>query len=330
MRFRELRRIVQTIVLAGLPAAGCTSLYSSDCVERHDESIEIPEPAEPSMQLKIESCRRDVDACTDLCLSAMQKAGLGGSYVACEVTFRDKKTVVDLVYDVTTGGPNCPVDGRRPAGLAALRGTSADSEAGAWLAHAAWLEAASVHAFVHLANELAGHGAPDTLVRAALAAAADEVRHTELMTRLALRHGGRPVPPEVALPPVRGLADIAIENAAEGCVRETWGAIVALWQSHTALDPVARATFAAIARDELRHAQLAWAVDAWCAPRLDDADRARVVAAREHAMRELMTAPEPITILAIGLPDADQVRDLLSRTAALLWSSQVGGRTWHA
>jgi hypothetical protein len=332
VRFRELRAALQSIVIAGLPAAaGCTSLYSSDCIERKDKTIDIMEPAAPALQLKIEACRRDVDACNDLCVAAMEQVSLFTYPIDCDVTFQSASTKVYVVYDEYNGGANCPVDGRRPAGLVTPRNLHAGSEAGAWLAHAAWLEAASVHAFVHLANELTSHGAPEALVRAAMVAAADEVRHTSMMTALALRHGGRPPAPEVVLPSGRSLAELAIENAAEGCVRETWGAIVALWQSRTAVDPVARATFAAIARDELRHAALAWAVDRWATPLLTDEDRARVELAREQAVRELMDAPDPVTIAVLGLPDAKDVRGLLSRSAVLLWNSQaVGGRSWDA
>lgn len=325
-----MRRVLQSIVIAGLPAtSGCTSLYS-DCVDRVDKTIEIQEPADPSLQLKIENCRRDVDACNDLCVAAMEKAGLFASPVDCDVSFEASSTKVVVVYDEYNGGANCPVDGRRPAGLVTPRGLRADSPAGAWLAQAAWLEAASVHAFVHLANELAEHGAPEALVRGALVAAADEVRHTTMMTRLAMRFGGYPPAPDVVLPGRRSLAELAVENAAEGCVRETWGAIIALWQARTAHDTVARATFATIARDEMRHAALAWAVDRWATPLLDDDARRRVVDAREQAARELLDAPDPVAIAALGLPNAAQVRGLLTRSAVSLWNPQAGGRPWHA
>ena len=49
---------------------------------------------------------------------------------------------------------------------------------------AAWLEAASIPAFIYLARELDLHGAPSGLARAALAAARDEIRHARVMYRL--------------------------------------------------------------------------------------------------------------------------------------------------
>ena len=260
----------------------------------------------------------------------MEKAGLFASPIDCDVTFTASSAKVVVMYDEYNGGANCPVDGRRPPGLVTPRGLRATSPAAAWLAQAAWLEAASVHAFVHLANELTGHGAPPRLVRGALVAAADEVRHTTMMTRLAMRFGGYPPAPEVVLPTHRSLADLAVENAAEGCVRETWGAIIALWQARTAHDTVTRATFAAIARDEMRHAALAWAVYRLATPLLDDDARARVAHARAEAVRELANASDPVTIAALGLPNAAEVRGLLTRSAVSLWNPQAGGPSWHA
>jgi hypothetical protein len=115
---------------------------------------------------------------------------------------------------------------------------------------------------------------------------------------------------EVTLPEQRSLEAIAIENAAEGCVRETWGAVIALWQTNTAADPEVRAVFAQIAKDEARHAALAWAVDEWVRPLLDDDARARVDAAREAAAQELFSNPGE-ALAALGL---------LARARHSLWT----------
>src|SRR5690606_33136020 len=110
---------------------------------------------------------------------------------------------------------------------------------------------------------------------------------------------------------------------------ETWGAVIAEWQARAARDPELRAAFAAIARDEARHAALAWAVDRWARERLDQAACARVDAAREAAARELCDGPELAALAggALGLPDGPQVRGLYARTLDSFWN---GGRTCHA
>src|SRR5678815_1785456 len=75
MQFRELRRVLQAIVLAGLPACGLGEGVigtvgggsDTDCERTVTKKFDVAEPAEPPVQLRIESCRVDVDACLDLC-----------------------------------------------------------------------------------------------------------------------------------------------------------------------------------------------------------------------------------------------------------------------
>jgi rubrerythrin len=127
-----------------------------------------------------------------------------------------------------------------------------------YLAKAAYLERASVTAFVRLAEELAAHGAPTRLRRAALRAARDEILHARIVARLAERAGAPSIDqPRVRAARVRSLAALAIENAVEGCVYETFGAAVGLAQAMTASDAKVRAAMRRIARDEMQHAELA-------------------------------------------------------------------------
>jgi hypothetical protein len=97
----------------------------------------------------------------------------------------------------------------------------------AQLPAAAHLEGASVFAFRVLERELVAHGAPSHLVVRARAAQQDEKRHHKTMSWLAGRFGA--CVPEVEVEPTltRPLIEMAIENAAEGCVRESYGAAVA-------------------------------------------------------------------------------------------------------
>ncbi|MBN8233500.1 ferritin-like domain-containing protein [Corallococcus macrosporus] len=216
----------------------------------------------------------------------------------------------------------CSNDGRRPEGLREPRGAGPADALGALFAHAAWLEAASVPAFLRLADELKAHSAPEVLVRAARRSAGDEVRHTRVMQALAQRHGA--TMPEVDLPPFepRSLEEMLRENAVEGCVRETFGAFVAGWQGRTAEDPEVRSTLRAIARDEVRHAELAWAVDAWAHTRLSAAQREHLHQARLDALRSLgeeverHQPPEP-WIHGAGLPSREQARALFQGLAGL-------------
>src|SRR5262249_20637467 len=150
---------------------------------------------------------------------------------------------------------------------------AAGAPAARWLADVARLEAASVPAFVMLARDLIAQGAPAALVRAALRAADDEVRHARVMTALAPGHGAAPPAVVVAPTAPRDRAALALDNAVEGCVREAFAAVCAYHQAAAAPDPSLRDAFAAIAADETAHAALAFAIDAWLAPQLDAATR---------------------------------------------------------
>jgi hypothetical protein len=217
----------------------------------------------------------------------------------------------------------CGPAGRRPAGLAE---TSHDDgcAVGRYLASMAHLEAASVHAFRSLERDLRMHAAPAQLIADARRAARDEVRHARLMRRLAAAHGARPPRVTARSYASRSLEAIAVENAVEGCVRETYGALLATWQARVATEAPVRAAMAAVAGDETRHAQLAWDVDAWTRRRLDRASRRRVVDARRRAVDELeaeLAAPPPDELVRrFGVPDVAQSRRLHGQLRRELWA----------
>ena len=194
---------------------------------------------------------------------------------------------------------------------------------GAYFAEVARLEAASVDAFRILRDELRAHGAPKKLVRAAARAARDEVRHTRATGALARRFGARPRAPEVERGAPRSIEAMAIENAVEGCVRETYGALLATWQAQAARDSVVRAAMMRIARDETKHAALSWSVGRWLAARLDREQKRRVERAKQAAAREILCAAEHDTAGfadVAGLPSAATAARLAAEMQRALWS----------
>jgi hypothetical protein len=174
----------------------------------------------------------------------------------------------------------------------------------------AFLEAASVAAFERLASELRAHGAPRRLVRAARRAACDERQHAQDVGALATRAGAILRAPRIGPISARSLEAIARENAVEGCVGETFGAAVAMVQGMRAGDPTVRSTMRRVARDEMQHAELAWAIAEWITPRLDPAARKRVAGARRRAAHRLMASCRgPVdeeVVRRLGLPTASQ------------------------
>ena len=163
---------------------------------------------------------------------------------------------------------------------------------GAYLASMAFEEDAAVAAFERMGAELASFGAPAALVTEAARAAREEARHVRAMQELARAPGrdGVITRARVKRMPRRSAAAMAAENAAEGCVRETYGALLARWQSIHAEDAELGRAFARIAADEARHAALSWAVARWIEPQLDEAGRRRVARSRARALRALERA----------------------------------------
>jgi hypothetical protein len=192
--------------------------------------------------------------------------------------------------------------GRRTAGFAEAGGATPRSE-GERLAVMARLEAISVHAFDRLGRELTAHAAPSSLARDAGRARRDEVRHTAMTARLARRRGSTARLPDAPSPgPVRSLFEIALENAVEGCVRETYGAVTGLIEARTSRDRELRRAMGSIAADECRHAELAWAVHAWALPRLSSAERERVEVAMREAIAQVEAADPRVASLLFRGP----------------------------
>jgi hypothetical protein len=212
--------------------------------------------------------------------------------------------------------------GRRPEGMRAssVRGPALAR----WLAEMAQLEAASVDAFARLARELRRLAAPPSLIRRAIAAARDEVRHARVTAKLARKAGARPTAPSVTPSRERALVEIAVENAREGCVRETFGALLATWQGEAAGDRELRAAMRAIAADETRHAELAWDVHRWARPLLTRKERSLVDGAlRDEAAALVASAAvaAPAELIArAGLPSPAVAAQLAERARHALWS----------
>lgn len=179
-----------------------------------------------------------------------------------------------------------------------------------WLSRAGTDEATSVGAFRRLARELREHGAPAELVSGARAAAWDEIRHARVMRdlsgrRLAARAFGsyrrRPLP------------EIALENAVEGCVRETFGALCAHHQAGAAADRY-RHAFRQIADDETRHGQWSWDLDAWLRSRLSSDEARSLDQATRAAIRQLRASvqdPHPDVVRTLGVPSSALARQLV-------------------
>lgn len=233
---------------------------------------------------------------------------VGGMPFGCSLV-PDAGCTADAYAPLPNGSAviECPVcpggGGRRPRGLRRARSAIATTPLGTYFARMAHDEAAAVRAFADLAGDLRAHGAPPALLRAAERSARDEARHARLMADEARLCGAPPPSPRIRRRTPRGIEAIARENAVEGCVHETFGALLLAWQATHAPSASLRRTFQRIAADETRHAALAWAVARWLDTRLDPAGRARVATARSRAVERLRRQMAPSLIdAAVGRP----------------------------
>jgi hypothetical protein len=319
MQRNALSRFLQGLVVATLPvgAAGCCSQSSQ------------------TEQVVVDALFTDAlgdggvlppDVCNSVCksdpyarphvLSVDNCRAVQFNNTTGAVTLVSCKEEIQSCFSVFAGG-------RPPSGLRA-RGEVDGNLAGAFFAALAHLEGAAVEGFAQLARELSAHGAPERLVNDALRAGRDERRHSRIAAALARRAGVEPPPVVVDPVELRSLVEVAVDNAREGCVTETFGAVVTLWQGKRAGDPVVRRAFAKIAVDELRHAELAASVAEWIAPRLTRAERERVRQSMEECVNRLAAGvehePAQFFVEEIGLPPRDAQRALFAEMRARLWS----------
>jgi hypothetical protein len=270
-------------------------------------------PADAALQ----GCLVDLASCVEACgrVPAFQYCELAPWVCSLEAGIvPDASLVLECV--------SCPgAGGRRPRGLRdprARRRSVVGDHFGA-LAH---MEAASVRAFRDLERDLARLGAPEELRAAAVRAASDERRHARAMRRLSRRFGGEAPRPRVRKLPPPSLLGVLLEGAREGCVAETYGALLATWQAQRAEDPWIRRTMRAVAGDETRHAALAWEVLRWGRPLLGERDRVRLDRALEAALASLRRRPPAVTDLsfrrAAGYPAPEEEEGLLAALEALV------------
>ncbi len=194
--------------------------------------------------------------------------------------------------------------GRRPDGMSIGKiAREGHGPVGEYFASMAILESGAVIAFRRLEKELLRADAPPALLLRVRVAIKDEIRHARKTTALAMKHGVTPGAPNcVRHPGERTLLDIALENAREGCVRETYGALVAHLQAEEASDADVRACMREIATEETQHAALSWDVATFLESRLTAEERAQVADERRMAVRDLLRE--------LSVPGCEEVREV--------------------
>lgn len=159
------------------------------------------------------------------------------------------------------------------------------------------LEHASVAAFSSLSLDLLALGAPPSLLRRVQEAALDEIDHAASCFALASVYAGHPigpdalVAPEELAPPAETLAGrrrrVLLETAVDGCIGEAAAATIARVGAESAENTAVKLVLARIARDEARHAELAWDLLVYLLDEMNDAPLAELLDGLGNA-RELL------------------------------------------
>lgn len=242
-------------------------------------------------------------ACAEACGSPYNQCELDATYTRAFVSRRPDASP-DAEISMEDGGivsARCPTEtaeltcrhdygcigGRATEGLSpSSRTTADDREPYTAMAH---LEAVSVIAFERLTRELEHLGAPRELVSAARKAVLDERRHAQVVGELARSRGGGSIAIhcDFSNAPPRDLTTIALENAREGCVRESFAALLCAYAASASPDPDVRRIMRDIARDEAEHAAFSWTMHAWARTRVTREEAARLDAEIERGFEEL-------------------------------------------
>jgi hypothetical protein len=316
---RRLAVVVLTVLAAA--ASGCCGDETTEVEEHHTGRVS----GEVLDQIRTENATDD-ERCDAACIVVAEAGAQGDTpddVVSCLATVEGSDAPWDPAHDEVQiecraeyiRGTFCT--GRRPQGHREAAIEVCDR--GAWFAVHAHLEAASVAAFDDLATWLERRDAPDDLVARCRAAAAEEVVHAGLMRALAERDGAA-VPPCDAEPADDALLAVALHNAVEGCVNESFAALVAAHQATRAEH--GRGVFAILATDELRHGQLAWDLHEWLIEQLSDEEREVVARAQAIAFAELPARAADNarrTPAGLGWPDAER-----AATMARMFAAQLG------
>ena len=235
--------------------------------------------------------------------------------VSCEVEY----TAIHAPYTCTKIVP-----GRMPNGLQTGHNqATAQNSIARYLADMTTMETAAITAFKYLVKELKAYGAPSSLIAHAQLAVEEEQRHAEMAGLLAAAHQAEVSEILVADFALRSLFEIALENAIEGCINETFAAACGLWQSEHAQMPVFKEVIAHITDEEMGHAALSWEIHEWLMPQLTSSQQQSINNAQAEAVETLITnfkqKGDPAQQLAFGLPDKTGATAIFAQLQNSVW-----------
>jgi hypothetical protein len=306
--------------LAVVPLSGCSSIWNCH-PDTENFSLDQEVTAEQLDDLVArgfaEQDSWDTLACETVCASVYSnpRGWEGVDVRSCTLTLPDNPDGSGEPGQVVCEGVAIEYycEGRRPLGHVEGGDERCPDPLGRSLAAMAYLEAASVLAFEQLAAQLQAWHAPPELIARCRAAALDEQAHARWLAALAVQRGASVPTPKLErgdLPADR--FTVAMHNAVEGCVHESFSALLAACYSRAADSRVLRRVFARLAVDEARHGQLAWDLHEWLRGQLSADAAAQVDLARTQALAQLHTRARELARLPseLGPPSPEQAEAL--------------------
>ena len=226
---------------------------------------------------------------------------------------------VDGNHPGTCEYTQCAVEGRVHGEIKKLEKSTGYTELGIHFARGYHAEASSVGAFLQLRKELAFHQAPKELQERCFLAAKEEIVHAQLLAKLAKLHQGQLPTLDFGRFQPRSLFALALDNAVEGCIFETFSSLKALQQANNATDQVIAKAMKIIALDEIKHAELAWDIHRSLISRLSSAERDIIHEAQKEAIQQLLKSTDAISCLSkesqkkLGLKDTSRLKEVFAK-----------------
>ncbi len=79
-------------------------------------------PADPPLQFRLESCKLDIDACTDLCTMVLERNNISGQVTSCDVSFTGNSCSLKIYYENEFFGEGSATNGDNPSDDCAVPG----------------------------------------------------------------------------------------------------------------------------------------------------------------------------------------------------------------
>lgn len=367
MKYSPVKNLLRGAVIAAIPLTGQVGCANTETVKNTDpdpcrtgESTRQSVQENFSTQIALLTKPLSSEECIALCEQTFRDTRIGGfndlvklERMAVDNCVTENRPYSDMIpggrrpqpstrlscsidYTAIHSPYTCPrpVPGRMPHGLQrTLNEAVAGNVIGRYLADMAAMETAAITAFRYLSRELEAYGAPPDLIARARQAVTEETRHAEMAGLLSAAYETGVQAVQVDDFVLRPLYDIALDNAVEGCVNETFAAACGLWQGEHAQLDTFRRVIAHISDEETEHAALSWDIHAWVMPLLSAAEQAQIRAAQaaavEHLVADFRQEGDPLLQQAFGLPTRQQAARLFAQLKTSVWATvaplQAGG-----